>query len=435
MKKKKEEKKHTFLGVIFLSIILVLLIYYIGTVFNLSYVKYFTTTIKNTKALWNRFLNTTMLGMWLNTYSFQIQVVLYFVIGTFGILWTVISFFAKQKYRIWIRPFVILSFLFCIFLVIILVFTFPAIAKFPLFTFANDLIRNIYITTGIMWGRFLNNFAPQWYEGITAFLYKTQYLIANIGTFYFIWMLLFKFSNYFRERQNTGTLDKRNIQVEENSPLYSAFNEVYVKACTLDKSVPKSIKLFINESPAINAMAYGKNHLCVNRGAIEKTDIETVKAMMAHEIGHLAHKDTIALQISAVCINFLLFGLLVPLNITGIIVTSSCAIIPAIGNILSGFFGNLLQDKCQDMFRFLFSRTQILARIVGGRKDEMRADAFAARCGYGEQLINLFAMHPDSGGGFDEHPKNAKRIENIRRIMQQSNQFKKKPFPTEQRKG
>ena len=360
MKKKKEEKKHTFLGVIFLSIILVLLIYYIGTVFNLSYVKYFTTTIKNTKALWNRFLNTTMLGMWLNTYSFQIQVVLYFVIGTFGILWTVISFFAKQKYRIWIRPFVILSFLFCIFLVIILVFTFPAIAKFPLFTFANDLIRNIYITTVIMWGRFLNNFAPQWYEGITAFLYKTQYLIANIGTFYFIWMLLFKFSNYFRERQNTGTLDKRNIQVEENSPLYSAFNEVYVKACTLDKSVPKSIKLFINESPAINAMAYGKNHLCVNRGAIEKTDIETVKAMMAHEIGHLAHKDTIALQISAVCINFLLFGLLVPLNITGIIVTSSCAIIPAIGNILSGFFGNLLQDKCQDMFRFLFSRTQIL---------------------------------------------------------------------------
>ena len=415
MKKEKEERRFSFPGLIFTVFLILTVIYYVGTIYNLGYVEYYESVFFAIKNLVNDFLTTTDMGLWLSSNSYTIKALGLWCIGTLFVVWNVLSFFVRRKYRIWFRPFVLLSFFLCLIIVIAVVYTFPIIAKFPVFGFINDAIHAIYLTTGIMWGRMVNRISPEAYQSILGFLDSSQYIFANIGTFYFIWYVIFRFANYFRNLQIQKD-DKAFKKADETTSIYNLFSEVETHARTVDKTLPKHIRFFIFDDSRSNAFAYGRNRIAVFSGALERESPEVLKGFLAHEMGHLAHKDTEALQISAVCMNFLLFIILVPLNITGLVVSSVGSFLPIVGPVISGFFGNFFQDKCQDAIKFLFEKTKKATRILGGRRDETRADSFAAQCGYGEALIGFFSLDPD-GGGKDEHPKNSKRIENISRVM------------------
>lgn len=419
MKKEKYERRFSFLGLLFAIFLILAVIYYIGTIYDLSYVRYYESVFSSVRGWVDDFMSTTDIGLWLSSNSYTIKALGLWGIGTLFVVWNVLSFFIRKKYRIWFRPFVLLSFLLCLIIVIAVVYTFPVIAKFPVFGFINDAIHAIYLTTGIMWGRIVSRFSSDVYQAMLSFLDSSQYIVANIGTFYFIWYVIFRFANYFRNLQIQKDNSKLS-KADETTSIYKLFSEVESQARAVDKMLPEHIRLFIYDDSRTNAFAYGRNRIAVYAGALENESPEVLKGFMAHEMGHLAHKDTEALQISAVCMNFLLFIILVPLNITGLMVSSVCSFLPVVGPVISSFFGNFFQDKCQDAIKFLFEKTKKATRILGGRRDETRADSFAAECGYGEALIGFFSLDPD-GGGKDEHPKNSKRIENISRVMRKLN--------------
>ena len=70
-----------------------------------------------------------------------------------------------------------------------------------------------------------------------------------------------------------------------------AFREVYGKAKTADRTIPDDVELFMNEDTGMNAFAIGRKTICITKGMLTAED-DVLKAVLGHEFGHLANKDT-----------------------------------------------------------------------------------------------------------------------------------------------
>jgi heat shock protein HtpX len=66
--------------------------------------------------------------------------------------------------------------------------------------------------------------------------------------------------------------------------LFSAFLGNYI-------SVPTDVQLYLNESQCSNAFAIGRKAICLTKGLLNCSDYQ-IKAVLGHEFGHLANKDT-----------------------------------------------------------------------------------------------------------------------------------------------
>lgn len=53
-----------------------------------------------------------------------------------------------------------------------------------------------------------------------------------------------------------------------------------------------SFKIYVHESPELNAFAFGRNRLCFFSGVLENTTQEELLAIIAHEIGHIWREDS-----------------------------------------------------------------------------------------------------------------------------------------------
>ncbi len=96
-------------------------------------------------------------------------------------------------------------------------------------------------------------------------------------------------------RLQTGCKD---LTISDRERLEPLFNEVYQKAKAVNPELPDDIKMFISEDEHPNAFATGRKTVCVTRGLLSYTD-EQIKGVLVHEFGHLAHKDTDAILVSA----------------------------------------------------------------------------------------------------------------------------------------
>jgi Zn-dependent protease with chaperone function len=176
-----------------------------------------------------------------------------------------------------------------------------------------------------------------------------------------------------------------------------------------------------DDSP--NAFAYGTHTIVVTKGLFsvfdvrDPHDMETVLGVLAHEHGHLAHRDGIALEIWDTCFNLpsCLFWILGKLCY---FVGTVFSIVPYIGS----FLGELLKLISQLVLALALSLTNFtrkLCRVVTGRSEERNADRHAARLGFGDGIIRFLRVFGiDEGGGFDEHPNNGKRIDVVEAEMQ-----------------
>ena len=63
-------------------------------------------------------------------------------------------------------------------------------------------------------------------------------------------------------------------------------------ACSHAGFHPEQFNLYMQEEKDINAMAVGKRNVIVTAGAAERLSIPDLAGLVAHELGHLAHKDT-----------------------------------------------------------------------------------------------------------------------------------------------
>lgn len=204
------------------------------------------------------------------------------------------------------------------------------------------------------------------------------------------------------------------------------FKEVYAKAKALNPELPDNIKIFMSDDEDPNAFATGRKTLCITRGLLAYSD-EHIKGVMAHEFGHLAHKDT---------------DLILVVSVGNLIVTCLFVLIRIFANIFLGisqFFVSIFSEGIGGLVATLFVYlSRVISDIIllllmrlwtqlgvwlcmhSSRKNEFRADEYAHDCGYNRPLrevLTSFGVAKSKNGLFaslsKSHPENSQRIQRL----------------------
>lgn len=205
-------------------------------------------------------------------------------------------------------------------------------------------------------------------------------------------------------RVQTGC--KKITRKEHINRLEPLFQEALARAKKINPSIPDDVQLFMSNDKTPNAFATGRKTICLTKGFLDYTD-EQIKAIFAHELGHLAHKDTDLILIIAVG-NFIVTAIFI---IYRIIVYITGIIIAFANNSLSSVVVSLLIDVVLVAMMWIWTKIGIMLVMHSSRQNEFQADEFAFNCGYGDSLAetldsleegnekglwaNLASSHPD----------------------------------------
>lgn len=185
------------------------------------------------------------------------------------------------------------------------------------------------------------------------------------------------------------------------------FQEVLVKARELNPSIPEDVKLFMSNDKVPNAFATGRKTICLTKGLLDYSDAQ-IKAVFAHELGHLGNKDTdlillVAIGNFIVTIAFILFRVF--FNVMG---TLMAIINDSLGTLIITIF----VDGILVFFMWGWTKIGLALVMHSSRQNEYLADEFAFELGYGNNLCsvldtfyggnskglwaNLASSHPDT---------------------------------------
>lgn len=174
----------------------------------------------------------------------------------------------------------------------------------------------------------------------------------------------------------------------EKEYLQPLFDEVYDRVKEQYNNLMK-IEVCVIDNMTVNAMALGRNTVAVTKGAMQTFTEEELKAVIAHELAHLVHGDTMA-YIYAIIVNgiFSVFVLLARLcllffeylksNLTG-----KHSIFSAFMLLFKLYF-----EFCIWFMSFGF---QVILS-VNSRKTEFRADKFSYLLGYDSDMIEALYL-------------------------------------------
>ena len=205
------------------------------------------------------------------------------------------------------------------------------------------------------------------------------------------------------------------------------FQEVYSKARAKDPSISPNVELFICDEECPNAFATGRKTVCITKGMLNGMTDTQIKGTLAHEFGHLSHKDTdliLLVTVGNLIVNAIIAGIKILLTIGHLFVV-----------IISFFFGEdgVLFTALSSLNKFLVTLlisglmwlwTQLGNMLVlkSSRSNEYEADAFACELGYGNELIStLNAISEGESAGahglfamlMSSHPDTPSRISKI----------------------
>ena len=212
----------------------------------------------------------------------------------------------------------------------------------------------------------------------------------------------------------------------EANKIEDAFNEVYKKAKERSPQIA-DVELFLYPDESINAFAVGKRTVAVTQGMINMPP-DQIKAILAHEFGHLAHKDTEILLIPQAG-NF--------------IITIVVKVISFFLKIIGGMFDICGALCSHDDSSFGFFRTVgkverfINERVLGwwmslgtimctknNKSNEFAADRYSCKLGYGESLKRAFLtmetgqeLHGYFATLFSTHPATPERVMEINQFL------------------
>ena len=202
---------------------------------------------------------------------------------------------------------------------------------------------------------------------------------------------------------------KRREILQRLEPL---FMDVHKKAMELQPNIPKDVNLYISNSMEPNAFATGRKTICVTKGLLQLED-EEIKAVLAHEFGHLGNKDT---------------DLLLVISIGNFVVTALFMIFTFIIRIFSSDedYGGLISIMCIPMMIFMWLWTKIGTALLysSSRANEYEADEFAFNIGYGYYLaraLDKLSCGEGARGGFlnaiySTHPETDDRIAKLQQL-------------------
>ena len=270
------------------------------------------------------------------------------------------------------------------------------------------LIINIFLMSFIVGGLFFSQypFFIQFIIGFDVYFLSLLISLSPLG------------EAYLRFQQKCKKLTRK----EDINKIEPLFREVYAKARKLENSIPPDVQIYINEDDSPNAFATGRKTICICRGLLDRPDDE-IKAVLAHEFGHLAHHDTDLILVVSVgnsLINLFVVGLRIVIDIISIGMSIALSAAPGTSN-HAGDIGIKIQHLLAHVFIQVLVKiwTQIGVFLVmkSSRENEFEADEFAYNLGYGNDLCAcLDSIAPDSklDGLFASleasHPQTSDRI-------------------------
>ena len=282
------------------------------------------------------------------------------------------------------------------------------------------LIIWLVLNTALIIAIFSNGFAS-WQGallGLGIYLLSLVIALSPIGD----WIL----------RLQTGC--KEMTDPDELARIKPIFDEVYAKAKEKNPELPDTIKLFVNDSATPNAFATGRKTVCITRGLFSYSD-EQIKGVFAHELGHLAHKDTDSILVVSVG-NMIVTGIFVVVRVLANLFMIIAQVVASSNDGIAGLFGSIFTGLSRVVADFLLALAMRLWTQLGtwlcmssSRGNEYEADEYAYDCGYGEPLCEVLASFGsgDSSKGLfaalsSSHPDNDKRIAKIKALAQPTGQ-------------
>lgn len=217
-------------------------------------------------------------------------------------------------------------------------------------------------------------------------------------------------------------LPLRNPSLRENETINPALERVQQ---LYKEKFQKEIKpsVYVMDIPHINGMAFGKSSLAVSKGLLKVGTEDEIAAIIAHEVGHLHHKDGFLNLATLVMLWPILFlgsffkNFFIGIGIGGIVFFS-------IGLFLAFLFvGHFLVFWVCSYFIVMLLRS---VEFFTEWPVEYKADHFAAELGLGASLVSVFEQIEDEdirqkSGFFQKyaysHPPTALRIDRIERHL------------------
>ena len=183
---------------------------------------------------------------------------------------------------------------------------------------------------------------------------------------------------------------------------------------------------FIKNDDSINAFALGHNRICINTGTIMTLQYDELLGIVAHEMGHIHHKDS-TYGFSRFYMNYLgQMCIRVYELFARLILWIQYLRIPVITFIVQIFY---LLVTLQILFmQWVIKVPLIVTDLFTGRRAEYRADKYAYEIGLGAELHNALvtlrnytAESSESGlmsKLYSTHPATEKRIERLRHYVE-----------------
>lgn len=234
------------------------------------------------------------------------------------------------------------------------------------------------------------------------------------------------FGEWMRRRQLHCIPIRKNPELE--AAVMPLIDEVYSRAKKENPELADDIKFYYLEDDSVNAFAAGRKTICIHTGTVRQHDDETIKAVLAHEFGHITHHDT-DLRL------FVNVGNLI-INLFFIICSIGVGLMHLIGSIfaiftadddggLAYFFVQLsswLSQLALGVAQLVWVRFGQIMIAKASRNHEFEADIFSAKLGYGIPLCELFDTWGNDtpkdlfDGMFRDHPSSPERIENLQKF-------------------
>ena len=183
---------------------------------------------------------------------------------------------------------------------------------------------------------------------------------------------------------------------------------------------------FIKKDDSINAFALGHNRICINTGSIAALPYDQLLGIVAHEMGHIYHKDS-AYGFSRFYMNYLgQMCIRIYELFARFILWIQYLRLPVITFIVQVFYFCV---TLQILFmQWVIKAPLIIIDLFTGRRAEYRADKYAYEIGLGAELrdalITLRNYTVETGESglmsklYSTHPATEKRIERLRNYVE-----------------
>jgi heat shock protein HtpX len=228
-------------------------------------------------------------------------------------------------------------------------------------------------------------------------------------------------------RMQTGC--KKIRRHEQLDILMPAFQEVYDKARREEPSISEEIQLYISEEEDANAFATGRKTICVTKGLLALPQ-DQIKAILGHEFGHLAHKDTDIILVVAVgnmIVNFIIFLIKSIIELVHLVYLICIWLThdredAFFSSIVLALYNFLIMAIVGGL-TWLWTQLGVLLCMKSSRGNEFEADAFSYKLGYGKELCEALdaICGSDAKGLFatlsSSHPSRDDRIGALQDLM------------------